>query len=201
MPSFPRTETEIVALSQLVTEGLTKMTEDFPAPPVPATELQARLEKYNTVLAATIDADMSSQKQHAIKDDVLAEIVDGVKANLKYAEAMTRKNPEKLAGLGWGRRRDNGSLTAPGEVRDIAIGAEGDTWLILRWNPPVDGGPAGVYQIQRKQAAGAWEDAAISTTTEHLLNNQPRGVELSYRVFAVNKAGTGQPSGVVTAVL
>jgi hypothetical protein len=34
-----------------------------------------------------------------------------------------------------------------------------------------------------------------------MLGNQPRGVEFSYRVYAVNKAGTGQPSGMVTAVL
>lgn len=33
------------------------------------------------------------------------------------------------------------------------------------------------------------------------MSNQPRGVELQYRVLAVNKAGTGQPSTTVTLVL
>ena len=33
------------------------------------------------------------------------------------------------------------------------------------------------------------------------MSNQPRGVELSYRIVAVNKAGVGQPSATVTVVL
>ena len=37
--------------------------------------------------------------------------------------------------------------------------------------------------------------------TEHRAMDQPRGVELDYRVVALNKAGTGAASGIVTAVL
>ncbi len=36
---------------------------------------------------------------------------------------------------------------------------------------------------------------------ESLLSNQPRGVELDFRVIAVKKAGAGQPSATVTVVL
>jgi hypothetical protein len=201
MSTFPRSETQIVALSQLVAEGLGKMAEDFPSPPVPATELQNRLSAYSAALSGTIEADMTSQRQHAAKDEALTEIVDGVKADIKYAEALARKNPEKLAGIGWGRRRDRTPLEPPGEVRDIALGNQGDTWVALKWNPPVNGGLTAAYQIQRKNGTGAWEDAGISMTTERLMLDQPRGVELSFRVIATNKAGAGQPSGVVTAVL
>src|SRR3990172_3373866 len=45
------------------------------------------------------------------------------------------------------------------------------------------------------------DDAFPSTAAQHLLSNQPRGVELFYRVVAVNKAGAGQPSATVTVVL
>ena len=78
---------------------------------------------------------------------------------------------------------------------------QGDTWVVLLWNPPVEGGLTAAYQIQRQQAAGTWEDVATSMETEHLLSTQPRGVQLAYRVVAVNKAGAGSPSGVVSAVL
>ncbi|MBI3983648.1 MAG: fibronectin type III domain-containing protein [Gemmatimonadetes bacterium] len=77
----------------------------------------------------------------------------------------------------------------------------GDTWVILRWNPPVDGGAVGFYRIQRKREGSPWEDAGTSTETAQLMSNQPRGVELLYRVIAVNKAGVGQPSATVTVVL
>jgi hypothetical protein len=65
----------------------------------------------------------------------------------------------------------------------------------------VDGGVPGVYKVQRRREGSPWEDIGIATATEHLASNQPRGVELYYRVFAVNKAGTGQPSATVTVVL
>jgi len=165
-------------------------------------DLQDRIAKYNTLLGATIESDMASQQQHAAKNEMLTEIVAGVKADLKYAEFVARKTPEKLAGFGWAARRSRVAQPAPGEVRDIQMGKQGDTWLTLSWNPPVDGGIPSAYQIQRSQGTtGIWEEAGTSAATEHVLTNQPRGVQLSYRVMAVNKAGTDNPSGVVQAVL
>ena len=201
MARFPQTEPEIAALALVVVQGLRQAAADFPTPPVAADELQARLEAYNVALTASVAGDNTSREQHAVKDKALADLVKGVKANLRYAEDAMRDQPEKLSGLGWGPRRSGSALEGPGEVRDIGIVAEGDTWAILRWNPPVDGGAPGFYRIQRKPDGGPWEDVSTSTETQHLLNNQPRGAELHYRVIAVNKAGTGQPSATVTVVL
>ncbi len=64
------------------------------------------------------------------------------------------------------------------------------------------GGAVAAYTIQRrKRDGGEWEDVGTSVETKELLSDQPRGVELEYRVVAVNKAGAGRPSGTVTAVL
>jgi fibronectin type 3 domain-containing protein len=148
------------------------------------------------VVAAT-----ALRERHAVKDDALEELVDGAKANLKYAEVVFREQPERLTKLGWGRRRNGSTLEAPGEVRDIRVAAEGDTWVVLEWRPPVDGGAVGAYKIQRKKKDGVWEDVGSSVDTGQMLSNQPRGIEMEYRVLAVNKAGTGQPSATVTVVL
>lgn len=201
MARFPQTEPEIAALALVVTQGLREAAEDFPAPPVPADELQTRLDRFNTALAATVAAENTFREQHAEKDDALEDVVDGVKATLRYAEVAVRDKPEKLSRLGWGPRRSSSALQTPGEVRDITIVAEGDTWAILRWKPPVDGGAPAFYRIQRKREGAPWEDAGTATGAEQLMSNQPRGVELQYRVLAVNKAGTGQPSATVTLVL
>ncbi len=202
MARFPRSEPEIAALAMRVVQGLRQATEAFPAPPVAPDELEARLERFNTADAATVVTETSFREQHAVKDDALEDLVDGVKASLRYAEVAVRDRPEKLSQLGWGPRRGGSSLEAPGEVRDIGIKVEGDTWVVFDWKPPVDGGAVAAYKIQRrKRAGGSWKDVGTSVDTAQLLSDQPRGVEFEYRVIAVNKAGTGQPSATVTVVL
>ena len=201
MARFPQAEPEIAALALVVVQGLRQAATDFPSPPISADELQARLEAYNVALAASVAGDNTSREQHAVKDKALADLVKGVKSDLRYAEDVMRDQPEKLSRLGWGPRRSGSALDSPGEVRDIGIVSEGDTWAILRWKPPVDGGAPGFYRIQRKPDGRPWEDVSTSTETQQLLSNQPRGAELHYRVIAVNKAGAGQPSATVTLVL
>ena len=57
------------------------------------------------------------------------------------------------------------------------------------------------YAIQSKRNGTPWKDLAVCTETQDVVKDQPRGVELEYRVYAVNKVGSGPPGGVVTAVL
>ena len=92
-------------------------------------------------------------------------------------------------------------IKAPGEVRDMTIRDEGDTWVLLTWDAPDEGGEVAVYQIQRRKPRRKWEDEATSIDRIELLRGQPRGVELEFRVVAMNKGGVGSPSATVTAVL
>jgi len=58
------------------------------------------------------------------------------------------------------------------------------------------------YKVQRRERPeGAWQDVATAIETEATLVEQPKGVELEYRVVAINKAGEGLPSNTVMAVL
>jgi len=199
---YPDTEPEIAALALRVIEGLKQLGAELPAPPVPADELEARLDRFNASKTRVVNATTTLRDEHAANDQDLERLVDGTKAALKYAEIVFRDQPQKLSQLGWGPRRDGSSPDAPGEVRDIRIVSEGDTWITLRWNPPVDGGAVGAYKIQRRsKEADAWEDVGSSVDTVQTLSNQPRGTQMDYRVLAVNKAGVGQPSASVTVVL
>jgi hypothetical protein len=198
---FPRTESEIATLAARVIEGLTNAAEDFPTPPIPAEALRGKLEAFTTADTETVAAKTTFRDRHAVKDGALAELVDALKADLRYAEIAVRDAPQKLNALGWRLPRDGTPLQPPGETRDITIVSEGDTWAILRWKPPADGGAPAFYRIQRRQEGAPWDDAGITATTEQLMSNQPRGVQLHYRVIAVNKAGDGPPSATVTLVL
>ncbi len=201
MPRFPQAEAEISALAALVADGLEQATDDFPNPPVPATELRSKLDTYAQVRAATVVAETAFREQHAEKDEALEDLVDSTKANLKYAEFAVGDRPQKLKQLGWSPRRGSSPMEAPGEVRNIKLVGEGDTWIVLRWESPSEGDKPAFYKIYRESDGDRWDEVGTSTHNQQMIGTQPRGASLNFRVTAVNKAGEGPPSATVTVVL
>ena len=75
-------------------------------------------------------------------------------------------------------------------------------WVFLDWKETIDGGKPAAYKIQRRERpTGDWQDVSTAMDSEMTLVAQPRGKELEYRAVAVNKAGDGEPSNTVMAVL
>ncbi len=202
MASFPRTDPEIAALALMLVEGLGQAPETIPNPPVAPSKLQAGLDAFEAATSAVVAAKAVVREAQAVKAEARHVLVDRMKADLRYAEVAVRDRPEQLTQIGWGSRRPGVKLAPPGEVRDIAIKAEGDTWIVLEWKAPVDGGGVAAYILERRRLdGGAFEHIATVVGTEHRAMDQPRGVELEYRVVALNKAGRGAASALVAAVL
>jgi hypothetical protein len=201
VPQFPKSEPEIAQLARQIADGLAHAAEEFPLPPVPPAALQALLDDYKEKSAELTRARAEAKIRRVDKNNALKALKDGMRADLRYAEITARRHPEQLIQLGWRARRPRTELKPPGEVRNIKIGGEGDTWLLLTWEAPDDGGEVAVYHIQRREPRGKWEDLATSTDRLELLRDQPRGVDLEFRVLAENKAGRGGPSATVKAVL
>ena len=202
MSKFPRREAEVAALARKVIHGLSTATEDFPNPPVPIDELQVALDEYRAASEATITADAAAQETYAEKDDALEELTDKIKANIRYAEDAAKKDSEKLTQIGWSARKEKAPLEAPGQVRSLEVLQQGEGWLILDWKHPIDGGRVSAYRVRcREFEKGGWHDVAMAIDTEVLLNDQKRGVEIVYEVIAVNKAGLGEPSNIVSVTL
>ena len=140
MARFPRTEAEIAELASTIVEGLGAGADDFPRPPVGAAALEALLEAYREALVEVTQADAAARERRVQKRRDLKELTAAMKAVLKYAEIVARKEPEKLVQFGWGPPRDPRALTPPGEVRMFRTLAEGDTWIDLTWRAPLGGG-------------------------------------------------------------
>jgi hypothetical protein len=202
MARFPIAEAEIARLAKTVIGGLRKGTEDFPSPPTPPNELQKALDAYTAALTAAAEAAGRAKVATAAKDHALAVLVDLVKSDLRYAENHVRGNHAKLTGLGWGGRRPRKPRNVPGQPMGLEIVHEGPDFIALAWKPPVDGGAAAAYQVERRKAAGGkWAVVGTSVDLSITLEDQERGIELEYRVKGINKSGRGPASGSVRAVL
>ena len=101
-----------------------------------------------------------------------------------------------------------GATTAanvPGVPRDLMAGAVGLSRIDLDWDPPADDGGARItgYQIEvsedRRRTWSVLEDVRGATRTSYSHTGLPPNTTRHYRVSAVNRAGTGQPSSVVFA--
>jgi hypothetical protein len=67
---------------------------------------------------------------------------------------------------------------------------------------PTDVAKVAEYKIEQRQPPeGPWTDAAMAMDTEATLHGQARGKEWEYRVIAINKAGEGEPSNTVMALI
>ena len=204
MARFPLSEAEIVVLARLVIEGLREHPDEFPNPPAPPDQLEGALIEFQGAEAAQVAAKAQRVLATAAKHRARFNLVDLLKSDLRYAENHARGDHVKLKNLGWGGRRPrHASRGRPGQVLSLTVVRETGDSVFLAWKPPVDGGPVMAYTVQRRdRAAGEpWTDVAMSLAEEIALRGQPTGVELEYRVIAVNKAGAGGPSNTMSAVL
>lgn len=200
---FPIKESAVFELAEEVTAGLAAHPAVYPAPPVPAAELQAAIDAYVAARNQTIANKARYEESVRAKDDALATLKHGLKNDLRYAENTVNFDDALLKNLGWSGRKAKHRLQPPGQVGSLAATKQFEGFLTLIWQKPIDGGKPAVFKIQRRkvEADGTWSDIAAALETEISLQDQPRGVELEYRVLAINKAGEGPPSNTVMAVL
>ncbi|GAH40641.1 unnamed protein product, partial [marine sediment metagenome] len=182
--------------------GLTDNAAIYPAPPVAVLDLTALVNAYTAAKNAAITAQAIAEEATSTKDDALDELVDAMKSDIRYAENTVDFDDDKLKLIGWAGRKASIPLTLPGQTRLLEAPRQGEGWVFLDWKSPVDGGTPSAYKVMRRERPeGPWEDVATAVITEATLVEQPRSKELEYRIIAINKAGEGEPSNTVMAVL
>lgn len=202
MARFPSREADVAALAGNVIVGLTESADDFPAPPVPAADLKIALDVYLATRDKASVADGAAAEAHGEKDEAFEGLVDSLRADLRYAEEAVKHDGEKLRKLGWGPRKAPSSLEAPGQVRTLEAVRQGPGWVYLDWKEPSDGGAVAAYRVEsRKQMGDEWELVSMTIDSQVVLADQERGVDLDFRVVAVNRTGKGEPSNIVSAIL
>ncbi len=208
MPKFPTKESDVVALAESMIAGYTAHPDDFPSVTAESlTALQAALNDYQNNKQSQVDAKAQSKIATETKDGQLDGLVELMKSDLKLSEVDVADDPEKLSEIGWGPRREPVPIDLPGQPENLHPIAEGPGNIWLSWDKPANGGTIRNYVIEsRFQPAGggnftSWAVAGTSLNTEINLLDQTRGIQLEYRVKAVNIAGESLPSNTAAAVL
>jgi len=205
MPEFPTKEADILALLNQMIAGRQAHPADFPYWTGPTLEM--RRSNYIAAKNSRTNAYAAAQLATREKLAALKSLEEVMKNRLKQAEVGVAGDPEKLAYIGWGPKAQSQPVEAPGQPNNLHPVAEGQGILWLVWDSPANGGPVRNYIIERReQPAGGgefkrWSLAGSAMNNEINLDDQPRGVQMEYRVKAINTGGKSAPSNTVAVVL
>ena len=202
MPKFPKKESGIVALAESLWRGLWANHTLYPNPPVHSFSLRIRTLIYRNRRDSFLAKKAEAEQAVTTKDGALEDLVEAVKANIRYAENTVNFDDDKLKLIGWAGKKAATPLAVPGQTRLLEAPKQGAGWLFLDWKAPTEGGKPRAYKIQRRlRDGGNWQDVVTAIVTEATLVEQPQKQELEYRIIAVNKSGDGEPSNTAMVVL
>jgi len=207
MARFPKREADVYALAQEMIAGYKAKPAIFVHADV--LTLETALAEYQDARRVMLCYEALAKYWIEDKEATLEEVKTLMKQQLAKSEIDTVDNPKKLKLIGWGPKAEARRLVPPGMPRHLEILHEGKGTLELDWKPPAtqSGGPVRNYVILRRdkpvpgQPFTNWQDCQAAIQTETFLTNQPRGIDLEYRIVAINAAGNSIPSNTVAAVL
>jgi len=200
MARFPKSQAQIAALAEQLSRGLLDNNTIFPQPPVHPILIRIRKIIYQSRHDNFLAAQAAAEQATTDKTETLENLIEAMKADIRYAENTVNFDDDKLKLIGWAGKKAKTPLAAPGQTRLLEAPKQGKGWVFLDWKAPADGGKPKAYKVQRRSGE-SWEDIATAILTEATLVDQPEKQELEYRVIAVNKAGEGQASNTVMVVL
>jgi hypothetical protein len=202
MSRFPNSEPNVATLAEEMIAGFTGHEDVYAAPPVEPEALTGYKNGYILARNNAVAAQAAAEQATVAKDYLLADLVEAMKKDIRYAENTVAGSDEKLKLIGWSGRKAPEPQSALGQTRLLAVTRQEEGQVDLAWKAPIDGGKPSAYRVvRRERPAGPWMDVATAVETEAFLVDQPRGKEYEFRVIAVNKSGEGEPSNTVVVVL
>lgn len=136
MPRFPKREADIAALAEQLWRGLLDNNAVFPAPPVHPMSLRFRKLIYQSRHDNFLAARAAAEQATANKDDALSNLIEAMKADIRYAENTVSFDDDKLKLIGWAGKKAKTPLTPPGQTRLLEAPKQGKGWVFLDWKAP-----------------------------------------------------------------
>jgi hypothetical protein len=206
MPILPCKEADILALARQMLAGYISHAADFPS--INRLLLNFKCDAYANAREGQIEALSQMKLATDNKNTSLNTLRELMKNCLKKSQVDASGDPDKLEYIGWGPKAPSVSADPPGQPRNLLALDQGPGSVTLDWKPPAlgSGGPVRTYVIEkRNQPQGGdfsnWQQAGTSLETKASLTGQQRGIQLEYRVKAINTGGESPPSNTVAVVL
>ena len=207
MSKFPKKESDISTLAYTMLLGYIAHLGDFPN--VLPFDLLNAFKSYKAAKNAQIQAKSVVRLATERKNAKLNSLYQTMKGCLKKSQVDVADEPDKLQYIGWGPKAPPSPADPPGQPRNLETLTQGPSEVSLDWKPPAhgSGGPVRTYVIeQRNQPQGGgdfsnWQPVGTALETEATLTDQQRGIQLEYRVKAINTGGESVPSNTVVVVL
>jgi len=207
MAHFPEIEVDVSALASSMMTGYGVHATDFPSADVAG--LTTEYSFYMAARDAHAEATAAAHEATEAKNAALDSLELKMRGELKKSEADTASDPEKLEYIGWGSRVTPTHALPPGQPRNLDPVIQGPGTLFLDWKsaPRGSGGSARSYIIERREEPSGggefseWTQIGVAIESEATLTNQPRGVQMEYRVKGINKGGESPASNVAPVVL
>ena len=206
MPTFPKKEVDIYALVTQMIAGYTAYPAIFPRADVAALE-NALNDAHNQVIVQRCflaDARIATEAKEEAFDALVAEM----KRQLKRSEVDAQDNPTALTLIGWDAKAQSTAVRKPGQPRHLEADQQSPGIVHLDWKAPVPGKGGSVRSyivLRREQPPGKsfsdWSQAGLALETEITLTNQPRFIQLEYRIIAINASGVSAPSNVAAVAV
>ena len=123
MAAYPRTQPEILALTESMIAGYSEHPGDFPSADVAA--LETARSEYHAASETLTGAQSAAKLAAEAKADKLRQLQAVTKAQLKKSQVDTAGNPRKLGFIGWGPKADPQSMQTPSPACNLKITAQG----------------------------------------------------------------------------
>ena len=206
MAQLPRTQPEAVELTQQMIDGFTKHPDTFHSANVPG--LQEALDTFHRARMSFLSAE--SMFKHAGKQQKRAfeSLKSVMSSQIRAAELDTADQPVKLGLIGFGPRRKKSPISAPAQVALLSVEpVERQHIVRLYWKKGFHTGcgrPSNFLiesRVIRDGTASPWRLTGTAFDCDCVLDNQPTGVRIEYRVIAANRGGQSMPSNTVSVIL
>nr|VFJ91990.1 MAG: Fibronectin type III domain-containing protein [Candidatus Kentron sp. H]VFJ92273.1 MAG: Fibronectin type III domain-containing protein [Candidatus Kentron sp. H]VFK01450.1 MAG: Fibronectin type III domain-containing protein [Candidatus Kentron sp. H] len=204
MATFPKKESDILALAQEMVAGFNANTDVYPAPIVTAEALKAGIDGYMAAKNDELRTRSAWEQAVDSKNERLQGLAEDMRQDLRYAENLVKFDDAQLRLIGWGGRKPRKALEAPGQVGNLTIVGQGEGWIALAWEAPLSGGAPAAYRVERQDPhleTTNWTEIGTTTDLGTTLADQERGKRLEFRVRAFNRTGEGAASNTMAATL